>query len=135
MSSSAAYIALPQGAGYAVVVGLGAVFAGGMVLTTFCLKRYNKEIMTAEEFATAGRSVKTFLLSSAVVSSWTWAATLLTSTVQVYNNGVSGALYYAAGATVQIILFACLAIKGKERAPSAHTYLEIVKTRYGPVTH
>lgn len=135
MSSAAAYVALPQGAGYAVVVGLGAVFAGGMVLTTFCLKRYNKEIMTAEEFATAGRSVKTFLLSSAVVSSWTWAATLLTSTVQVYNNGVSGALYYAAGATVQIILFACLAIKGKERAPSAHTYLEIVKARYGAVTH
>lgn len=126
---------LPQGAGYAVVVGLGAVFAAGMVLTTFCLKRYNKEIMTAEEFATAGRTVKTFLLSSAVVSSWTWAATLLTSTVQVYKNGVSGALYYAAGATVQIILFACLAIKGKERAPAAHTYLEIIKTRYGPITH
>lgn len=91
--------------------------------------------MTAEEFATAGRSVKTFLLSSAVVSSWTWAATLLTSTVQVYNNGVSGAMYYAAGATVQIILFACLAIKGKERAPHAHTYLEIIKARYGSTTH
>lgn len=133
--SSAQYVALPQGAGYAVVVGLGAVFAGGMVLTTFCLKRYNKEIMTAEEFATAGRSVRTFLLSAAVVSSWTWAATLLTSTVQVYNNGVSGALFYAAGAMVQIILFACLAIKGKERAPEAHTYLEIVKARYGSVTH
>lgn len=133
--SSASYVALPQAAGYAVVVGLGAVFAAGMVLTTFCLRRYNKEIMTAEEFATAGRSVKTYLLSAAVVSSWTWAATLLMSTVQVYDNGVSGALYYAAGATVQIILFACLAIKGKERAPHAHTYLEIVKTRYGPITH
>lgn len=133
--STAQYVALPQAAGYAVVVGLGAVFAAGMVLTTFCLKRYNKEIMTAEEFATAGRSVKKFLLSSAVVSSWTWAATLLTSTVQVYNNGVSGALYYAAGATVQIILFACLAIKGKERAPHAHTYLEIIKARYGATTH
>lgn len=135
MSSTAQYIALPQGAGYAVVVGLGAVFAAGMVLTTFCLRRYNKEIMTAEEFSTAGRSVKTFLLSSAVVSSWTWAATLLTSTVQVYNNGVSGAIYYAAGATVQIILFACLAIKGKERAPHAHTYLEIIRARYGSITH
>lgn len=133
--SAAQFVALPQGAGYAVVVGLGAVFALGMMLTTFCLRRYNKEIMTAEEFATAGRSVKTFLLSSAVVSSWTWAATLLTSTVQVYNNGVSGAMFYAAGATVQIILFACLAIKGKERAPHAHTYLEIIKARYGGITH
>lgn len=133
--SSAQYVPLPQAAGYAVVVGLGAAFAGVMVLTTFCLKRYNKEIMTAEEFATAGRLVKKFLLSSAVVSSWTWAATLLTSTVQVYNNGVSGALYYAAGAAVQIILFATLAIKGKERAPHAHTYLEIIKSRYGSATH
>lgn len=133
--SSAAYVALPQGAGYAVVVGLGFVFAAGMMLTTFVLRRYNKEIMTAEEFATAGRSVKTGLISAAVVSSWTWAATLLTSTTQVYNNGVAGAIYYAAGATCQIILFACLAIKGKERAPTAHSYLEIVKARYGTATH
>ncbi|KAM3125677.1 hypothetical protein CJJ07_005093 [Candidozyma auris] len=135
MSSAAQYVPLPAGAGYAVVVGLGFLFAGGMVLTTYCLKRYNKEIMTAEEFATAGRSVKPFLLSAAVVSSWTWAATLLTSTTQVYNNGVSGAMFYACGATVQIILFSCLAIKGKERAPCAHTYLEIVQARYGKWTH
>lgn len=135
MSSAAQYVPLPQGAGYAVVLGLGFLFAGGMVATTYCLKRYNKEIMTAEEFSTAGRSVKPFLLSAAVVSSWTWAATLLTSTTQVYNNGVSGGMFYACGATVQIILFSCLAIKGKERAPCAHTYLEIVKARYGRTTH
>ncbi|RCK55815.1 Urea active transporter [Candida viswanathii] len=126
---------LPQGAGYAVVVGLGFVFAIGMVATTFALKRYNKEIMTAEEFATAGRSVKTGLIAAAVVSSWTWSATLLTSTSQVYRNGVSGSIFYAAGATAQITLFACLAIKARERAPAAHTYLEIVKGRYGTVTH
>lgn len=59
----------------------------------------------------------------------------MTSTTQVYNNGVSGAYYFAAGATCQIILFACLAIKGKERAPAAHSYLEIVKARYGMKTH
>lgn len=129
------YIALPQGAGYAVVLGLGFVFAVGMMLTTFVLKRYNREIMTAEEFTTAGRSVKTGLIASAVLSSWTWAATLLTSTTQTYNNGISGAFYYAAGATCQIVLFACLAIKGKERAPGAHTYLEIIKKRYGVATH
>lgn len=129
------YIALPQGAGYAVVLGLGFVFALGMMLTTFVLKRYNREIMTAEEFTTAGRSVKTGLIASAVLSSWTWAATLLTSTTQTYNNGLSGAFYYAAGATCQIVLFACLAIKGKERAPGAHTYLEIIKARYGVATH
>ena len=109
------YVPLPQAAGYAVVVGLGVVFAAGMILTTFVLRRYNREIITAEEFATAGRSVKKSLISAAVVSSWTWAATLLTSTTQTYNNGISGSFYYAAGATCQIVLFACLAIKAKER--------------------
>ncbi|EGW35056.1 urea active transport protein [Spathaspora passalidarum NRRL Y-27907] len=132
---SESVVPLPQSAGYAVVVGLGFVFAAGMMLTTYILRRYNREIMTAEEFATAGRSVKTGLISAAVVSSWTWAATLLTSTTQVYNNGVSGGFFYAAGATCQITLFACLAIKGRERAPAAHTYLEIIKGRYGKVTH
>ncbi|KAG7660753.1 DUR3 [[Candida] subhashii] len=134
MSEVASY-PLPQSAGYAVVVGLGFVFAAGMMLTTYILKRYNGERMTSEEFSTAGRSVKTGLISSAVVSSWTWAATLLTSTTQVYNNGVSGGFFYAAGATCQITLFACLAIKGRERAPAAHTYLEIIRGRYGSKTH
>ncbi|KAG5421700.1 DUR3 [Candida metapsilosis] len=129
------FIPLPQSAGYAILVGLGAVFAFGMILTTYLLKRYNKEIITAEEFATAGRSVKSGLISAAVVSSWTWAATLLTSTTQAYKNGIFGSCSYAFGATVQITLFASLAIKAKERAPSARTYLEIVRARYGTVTH
>lgn len=62
---------LTQADGYGIVVGLGAAFAVGMVLTTFMLKRYQHEEMTAEEFATAGRSVKTGLILAAVVSSWT----------------------------------------------------------------
>lgn len=44
---------LPQGACYAIVI-----------------KSYQREIMTAEEFATAGRTVKTGLVASTVVSSW-----------------------------------------------------------------
>lgn len=84
--SDTSFVPLPQSAGYAILVGLGAVFAFGMILTTYLLKRYNKEIITAEEFATAGRSVKSGLISAAVVSSWTWAATLLTSTTQAYKK-------------------------------------------------
>lgn len=41
----------------------------------------------------------------------------------------------SAGATVQIILFAAIAIELKRRAPNAHTFLEVVKARYGAVTH
>lgn len=126
---------LPQGAGYAVVVGLGFVFAFGMILTTYVLKRYQKEIITAEEFATAGRTVKTGLIAAAVVSSWTWAATLLQSTAMVYKVGISGGYYYGAGACFQIIAFATLAIKAKQRAPNAHTYLEIIRARYGNIAH
>lgn len=126
---------LPQGAGYAVVVGLGFVFAFGMILTTYVLRRYQKEVITAEEFATAGRSVKTGLIAAAVVSSWTWAATLLQSTSMVYKVGISGGYFYAAGAGYQIIMFSALAIKCKQRAPNAHTYLEIIKARYGTIGH
>lgn len=126
---------LPESAGYAMVCGLGAVFAFGMIGLSAMLRRYQKEIMTAEEFATAGRSVKTSLIATAVVSSWTWAATLLTSTTQAYLNGISGGFWYGAGACVQVILFATLAIKAKQIAPEAHTFLEIIKGRYGKWGH
>lgn len=49
----------------------------GMILVTFILRRYNSELQTSEMFNTAGRTVKSGLVGSAVVSSWTWAATLV----------------------------------------------------------
>ncbi|USW53561.1 Putative sodium/solute symporter, sodium/glucose symporter superfamily [Septoria linicola] len=126
---------LSQATGYGVIVGLGFLFAFGMMLTTFVLKRYNNELQTSEVFSTAGRSVKSGLVSSAVVSSWTWAATLLQSSSIAYQYGVSGPFWYASGATVQIILFATIAIELKRKAPNAHTFLEAIRARYGPVTH
>jgi len=84
---------------------------------------------------TAKHSVKTGLTASAVVSSWTIAATLLTSTSFGYDYGVSGPFWYGAGASVQILLFSVAAIELKRRAPNAHTFLEIVKLRYGSVAH
>jgi SSS family transporter len=97
--------------------------------------RYNAELQTSEMFSTAGRRVKSGLVSAAVVSSWTWAATLLQSSAVAYKYGVSGPFWYASGATVQIILFATLAIELKRRAPNAHTFLEVIRARYGAVTH
>ncbi|KAF1935558.1 urea active transporter [Clathrospora elynae] len=126
---------LSQGFGYGIVVGLGFAFSFGMILTTFVLKRYNYELQTSEMFSTAGRTVKSGLVASAVVSSWTWAATLLQSSAVAYRYGVSGPFWYASGATVQIILFATIAIELKRRAPNAHTFLEVIRARYGAVTH
>ena len=43
-----------------------------------------------------------------------------------YKYGVSGPFWYAAGATIQIVLFGILAIEVKRKAPTAHTVLEII---------
>ncbi|KAF2622844.1 urea active transporter [Macroventuria anomochaeta] len=126
---------LGQAWGYGIVLGIGFLFALGMVFTTWVLRRYNNELQTSEMFSTAGRTVKSGLVASAVVSSWTWAATLLQSSSVAFRYGVSGPLWYAAGATVQILLFATVAIELKRRAPNAHTFLEAVRARYGTATH
>lgn len=57
---------------YGVIIGLGFAFAFGMMMTTYVLRRYNNELQTSEVFSTAGRTVKSGLVASAVVSSWTW---------------------------------------------------------------
>ncbi|CAF1047352.1 unnamed protein product [Rotaria sordida] len=127
---------LTQGDGYGIVVGLGTFFAIGMVAATFCLKRYLGEaIDSSEGFSTAHRRVKTGLIASAVVSSWTWASTLFQSSSIAYSYGISGPFWYASGATIQIILFCVIAIELKRRAPFAHTFLEVVHARYGPIVH
>ncbi|ODQ53354.1 Na+/solute symporter [Saitoella complicata NRRL Y-17804] len=126
---------LSQGVGYGVTLGLGGLFALGMTGLTAALRRYQGDAQTSEEFSTASHSVKTGLVAAAVVSSWTWAATLLQSSSQAYNNGVSGPFWYASGATVQILLFAVIAIELKRKAPAAHTFLEVVRARYGTAGH
>ena len=42
---------------------------------------------------------------------------------------------YAAGATIQILLFGILAIEIKRKAPTAHTMLEIIRARWGTLAH
>lgn len=48
---------------------------------------------------------------------------------------VAGPFWYAAGATVQILMFSILACKTKMNAPRCHTFLEIILVRYGKVAH
>lgn len=126
---------LSQGVGYGVILGVGFAFAIGMVLVTFFLGRYEKQMMTSEEFATAGRSVRSGLIASAVISSWTWTTTLLVSSVQAYNYGVAGGLYYASGCGVVCFIFAVLAMEVKRKAPGCHTYLELIRVRFGKSAH
>ena len=81
---------LSQGVGYGIIIGVGAAFAIGMSTISWWLSRYMSEHQDTEMFMTAKHSVKFGLIASAVVSSWTIAATLLTSTTYGYSYGVSG---------------------------------------------
>ncbi|CAF2134378.1 unnamed protein product [Rotaria magnacalcarata] len=93
---------LTQADAYGIVVGLGILFAVGMVAATFCLKRYHGEATDSSEgFSTANRTVKTV----------------------AYSYGISGPFWCASGATVQIILFCVIGIELKRRARFVHTFL------------
>ena len=48
MSESAVHL-LDQAAGYGVLVGVGALFAGGMILTTFCCKDIFMKTQTVQK--------------------------------------------------------------------------------------
>ncbi|OCL03550.1 solute symporter family transporter [Glonium stellatum] len=134
--SSSGSTTLPVGAGYGVVVGVGFFFAFVMIGVSFLQNRYTLySTKQSEEFNTASRSVKPGLIASGIVSAWTWAATLLQSSTVAYEYGVAGPFWYAAGATVQILMFSILACKVKQNAPRCHTYLEIIFARYGVATH
>ncbi|KAI7481991.1 solute symporter family transporter [Hortaea werneckii] len=135
MSTSAATV-LPQGAGYGVVVGVGFFFAFLMMGISWLQNRFTQfSTKSSEEFNTASRSIKPGLIASGIVSAWTWAATLLQSSTVAHQYGVAGPFWYAAGATVQILMFSILACKTKMNAPRCHTYLEIIYARYGRSAH
>ena len=127
--------ALPEWIGWAIVVGLGMVFAVIITVEVKIEERYLGLTQTSEMFNTAGRTIKTGLTAAAIVSAWTWAATLLQSSTVAYQYGISGPFWYAAGASIQVLLFGILAIELKRKAPNAHTFLEIIRARYGNGSH
>ena len=126
---------LDESVGWFIVVGLGMVFAGIISAEIKIEEKYLGNIQSSEGFNTAGRIIKTGLTAAAIVSAWTWAATLLQSSTVAYLYGVSGPFWYAAGATIQVLLFGILAIELKRKAPNAHTFLEIIRARFGSGTH
>lgn len=107
-----------------------------MLCVTWLQNRYTTfSTHQAEEFNTASRSVKPGLIAAGIVSSWTWSATLLTSSTFTYSYGVCGGMWYGACGTLQILLFALIAIKIKSNAPGAHTFPEIILAKHGKVAH
>jgi SSS family transporter len=130
---------LPQGAGYGICLGIGTGFALLVaVLVWFANRKQaadHTDFTNSEVYTTAGRSIGVGLTAADVVSKWTWAATLLQSSNVAWQYGVSGPYWYASGATIQVLLFAILAIEIKRKCPAIHTMLEIVLARWGFVAH
>jgi len=121
--------------GWIVVIGFGLFFTVFSMGLTKMEQNALGTSMSSEMFNTAGRSIGAGLTAAVIVSQWTWAATLLMSSNMGWRVGVSGPFWYASGATVQILLFAVLAIQVKRRASHMHTFMEVVKARFGTVTH
>jgi len=126
---------LDEWVGWFVVLGFGLIFS----LFTVALVRGAPGLFgledTSEWFNTAGRKTGVGITAAVIVSQWTWAATLLQSSNVAWKYGVSGPYWYAAGATIQILLFSMLAIELKRKAPKAHTFLEIIRVRWGQTAH
>lgn len=128
-------IPLSKTFGYVIILVFGLAFGIFTVGLVYLEQYLTGNRMNSEFFNTAGRTVKTGLTASVIVSQWTWAATLLQSSNVAYLYGISGPFWYAAGATIQVILFSMLAVLVKRRAPSAHTFLEIILARWGKTAH
>ena len=136
MSTTSGIQVLPAGVGYGIVIGIGGFFAILMLAITYLQNRYTTySTSQAEEFNTASRSVKPGLIAAGIVSSWTWSATLLTSSTFAYSYGICGPMWYGAMGSFQILLFSLIAIKIKANAPGAHTFPEIVLARHGKIAH
>src|ERR671922_1440987 len=128
-------IVLSEGIGYFTLLGIGLIMALAVTLLVKAETKWLGTKKTFEWFSTAGRNVKTGLIASSVVSAWPWAATLLQSSTVTYEFGISGAFWYAAGASIQVILFAILAMELKRKAPTSHTFPEIIFARFGKNSH
>ncbi|KDR84544.1 hypothetical protein GALMADRAFT_133818 [Galerina marginata CBS 339.88] len=127
---------LSQSVGYGVVIGVGFFFAFIMLLITYLQSTFtDTSPRSSEEFTAASRNVKPGLASLCSVSAWTWSATLLQSSTAAYTFGVSGPWWYGVGGTIQLAIFGMVAAKVKMNANGAHTFLEIVKVRFGTGPH
>lgn len=126
---------LPQWFGWFIVCGLGAAFSLIVSVVIYFDNKNSHSLESSEMFATAGRTIKVGLTACDIVSKWTWAATLLQSSNVAYAYGISGPFWYAAGASIQILLFAILAVEIKRRCPDIHTMPEMIRKRWGTAAH
>jgi Na+/proline symporter len=97
---------LSPGVGYAIVLAISLGFTVVMIGITKLQERYTKfKQSNLAEFASASHSIKPGLIACAICSSWSWSATLLTSSAMSYSVGYVGGYAYAAGQFSSILEF------------------------------
>lgn len=126
--------ALPHQSVYYIIAIFGIIFLLFSLLwwKNILKVSYNN---TAEWFLSAGRNMKGGIVTASIVSTWTWAATIMVSSKMGYDYGISGPYWYAAGATIPLLLFGIVAIYMKKLAPQLHTFPEFALYRYDKKTH
>ena len=127
---------LTQASGYGVLVGVGALFALGIIVATKLMTKYlHEDSQSTENFMVANRNIGVGLTGSVVFSSWYWATEILWVVTMVYSYGIMSSFWYFAGLSVQICVMSLLGIQAKKKIPNGHTCLEIVELRYGKAAH
>lgn len=63
---------LGQGAGYGVIIGLGAFFAIVVIGISQALRKFSGITQSASEYAVASRSLGVGLTAAGAVSAWCW---------------------------------------------------------------
>ncbi|XP_071147925.1 uncharacterized protein [Mytilus edulis] len=118
-----------------LIIGFG-IFSG-LLATGFSAirKHIHKDKNVFDTAFDAGGKVSSGLTATTIVSQWTWAATLLQSATVASKYGISGPFWYAAGATIQILLFSIISAQLKIRAPGAKTFLQVIRARFDRKTH
>lgn len=135
-SDSTPVLILGKASGYGILIGVGALFAIGMILTTKLLSRYlHEDSNSTEYFTVANRNIGKWLMASSTYSSWTWATEFLFVNYAVYSYGIQSSFYYSAGLCIQMCLMNLIGIHCKKKVPTAHTSLEIIELRYGKTAH
>jgi len=88
-----------------------------------------------DTFFDAGGDVNFALLATVIVANWTVSGTFSFSADSTALYGVAGQFWYAAGTSVQLLLFAMVACEVRVKAPGAKTYLQVIHARFGTGAH
>jgi Na+/proline symporter len=89
----------------------------------------------AEQFLTAGRDMRTGVVTASLLSLWLWPMTFVSSAVLGRHFGISGPFWFAVFGAAQILLMTALITSFRSQAGGARTLPEYLRDRFGPLAH